>query len=347
MVVNILRKNPQQMRNFAQTRSTLRRFQIGKRIFAFGIKIAFNSSERWEDYSDSFYFVMAENMRTAKELMTTSVPIARSDETTGFVLERLHRQKPEEASHVYLIDEASVLTGQVPIEWLIAAAPETRLGSLRGDPPIEVRPDENAETVALLAVERHDADVAVVDDDRILIGSIPIGRLLALLHEEHVDEILRRAGVGAGHPSPAEAHETMRAFRARIPWLALGLLGGMLAGGVASVFEDSLKREVTLAFFLPLVVYMADAIGTQTETILVRRMVYGRVPLFAQLWREASLGSLIGLTIGGAAWLGLWLLDGRGHMASVVALTILCSSIVATLIASLLPSLRRHNNCDG
>ena len=276
-------------------------------------------------------------MRTAKELTTTSVPKARADETAGFALERLREHKPEEASHLYLIDEASVLIGQVPIERLIAAAPETLLGDLRGDPPIEVWPDDDAETVALLAVERHDADVAVVDERRKVIGAIPIGRLLRLLHEEHVDEILRRAGVGAGHPSPAEAHETMKAFRARVPWLALGLLGGMLAGGVASMFEESLKREVTLAFFLPLVVYMADAIGTQTETILVRRMVYGRVSLFNQLWREASLGLLIGLTIGVAAWLGLWLLDGRGHVAAVVALTILCSSIVATLIASLLP----------
>jgi len=276
-------------------------------------------------------------MRTAKELMTTSVPQALSDETAGFALEGLREQKLEEASHLYLVDEVSVLTGQVPIERLIAVAPETPLGDLRGDPPIEVRPDDDAEMVALLAVERHDADVAVVDDKRELLGAIPIGRLLRLLHEAHVDEILRRAGVGAGHPSPAEAHETIRAFRARMPWLALGLLGGMLAGGVASIFEESLKREVTLAFFLPLVVYMADAIGTQTETILVRRMVYGRVPLFAQLRREASLGLLIGLTIGGAAWMGLWLLDGRGHLAVVVALTILCSSIIATLIASLLP----------
>jgi magnesium transporter len=276
-------------------------------------------------------------MRAAKELMTTSVPKAQPDETAGVALERLREQKPEEVSHLYLVDEASVLVGQVPVEKLFAAAPETSLGDLRGDPPIEVHPDDDAEMVALLAVERHDSDVAVVDEKRVFIGAIPIGRLLRILHEEHVDEILRRSGVGAGHPSPTEAHETIRAFRARMPWLALGLLGGMLAGGVASIFEESLKREVTLAFFLPLVVYMADAVGTQTETILVRRMVYGRVSLFMQLWREASLGLLIGLTIGGAAWMGLWLLDGRGHVASVVALAILCSSIIATLIASLLP----------
>jgi magnesium transporter len=276
-------------------------------------------------------------MRTVAELMTTSVPIARSEETAGIALNRLRENKPQEASHLYLVDEDSVLTGQVPIERLIAAAPETALDNLRGDPPIEVRSDDNAETVALLAVERHDADVAVIDDERRLIGAIPIGRLLAFLHEEHVDEILRRAGIGAAHPAPTGAHETIKAFRARMPWLALGLLGGMMAGGVVSLFEESLRREVALAFFLPLVVYMADAIGTQTETILVRRMVYGRVSLLAQLWREASLGLLIGMTIGGAAWMGLWLLDGRGRMAIVIGLTILCSSIVATLVASLLP----------
>ena len=66
-------------------------------------------------------------MRTAKELTTTSVPKARADETAGFALERLREQKLEEASHLYLVDEVSVLTGQVPIERLIAAAPETPL----------------------------------------------------------------------------------------------------------------------------------------------------------------------------------------------------------------------------
>jgi len=66
-------------------------------------------------------------------------------------------------------------------------------------------------------------------------------------------------------------------------------------------------------------------------------MVYVRVSLFRQLWREASLGLLIALTIGGAAWIGLRLLDGRGRMAAVVALTILSTSIIATLAPSLSP----------
>lgn len=276
-------------------------------------------------------------MQTVVELMTKLVPRAGANETAGAALERLRELHPKEASHLYLVDEDATLVGQVPIEKLVAAAPGTLLDNLRGAPPIEVLPDENAETAALLAVERHDADVAVVDQERKLLGAVPIGRLLALLHEEHVDDMLRRADVGAAHPAPTEAHETLMAFRARTPWLALGLAGGMLTGGVASFFEEPLQREVTLAFFLPLVVYMADAVGTQTETVLVRRMAYGPVALLKQLGREGALGVLMGLAIGGLAWLGLWLWDGRGRMAMVIGLTILCSSIVATLVASLLP----------
>jgi magnesium transporter len=66
-------------------------------------------------------------------------------------------------------------------------------------------------------------------------------------------------------------------------------------------------------------------------------MVYVRVSLFRQLWREASLGLSIALTIGGAAWIGLRLLDGRGRVVAVAPLTILSTSIIATLAPSLLP----------
>jgi magnesium transporter len=276
-------------------------------------------------------------MRTAADLMTKAVPRARPIETAGGALAALREQPLGEASHLYLVDEESRLLGQVPVEALLAALPETGLDGLRGDPPVEVRPEDNAEAIALLAVERHDADVAVIGAGRELLGAIPIGRLLALLHEEHVDNVLRLGGVGTAHPAPTRVHETLRAFRARVPWLALGLLGGMLAGGVASLFESSLKREITLAFFLPLVVYMADAIGTQTETVLVRRLAYGQVSLATQIRREGVLGLLIGATIGAIAWAGLWAWGAGGAVAVIVGLAVAASAVVATLVASLLP----------
>ena len=164
-----------------------------------------------------------------------------------------------------------------------------------------------------------------------------IGRLLALLHEEHVDDILRLAGVGTGHPAPAQRDSAYAAFWARMPWLMLGLVGGWVAAMVAGFFEASLRREITLALFLPLVVYMADAVGTQTETVLVRSLAYGRVPLWPQLLREGTLGLLIGLTVGSAAGAGLWLWGGRASVAVVIGITLGVTAVVATIVASLLP----------
>ncbi|MEW6208839.1 MAG: magnesium transporter [Acidobacteriota bacterium] len=276
-------------------------------------------------------------MRTAKDLMTTSVPRAAKDASAASLLSALRAERPREASHIYLVDDDSRLTGQVPIENLLAASVEEKAWDLRGDPPLEFHPQDSAETVALLAVERHEADVAVIDEDRRLLGAIPIGQLLALLHEEHIDNALRMAGVGAAHPSPTEEHSSIKALRGRLPWLIIGLAGGILAGGVASLFEESLKRNVSVAFFLPMVVYLADAIGTQTETVLVRRLAYGRVRLTGQLLREGSLGLAIGLTLGVVAWATIMILNVGAVIALVVALTVFASAMVATQTASLLP----------
>jgi magnesium transporter len=276
-------------------------------------------------------------MRTAGDLMIMAVPRAAANQTVGDAVESLRSSAWAEIGHVYLVDEQSQLIGQVPTERLLCADPAGKLVDLQGDPPIEVRPDDNAERVALLAVERHEADVAVVDSHRRLVGAIPMGPLLALLHEEHVDNFLRMGGIGSVHPEPTGGLDTIAAFRARIPWLVIGLTGGFLAGGVAAMFETALKQEIALAFFLPLVVYMADAVGTQTETILVRSLAYGKVSLASQLFREGAVGLLLGGAIGLITGVVFLLVDGRTGIAIVVAVTLSVTAVVATLVASILP----------
>ncbi|GMV49604.1 MAG: magnesium transporter mgtE [Nitrospira sp. OLB3] len=276
-------------------------------------------------------------MPTAADLMTALVPRAGAEDTVAAALANLRGSEWSEVGHLYLVDAHAHLVGQVPIERLLIAPGEQVLESLRGDPPIEVRAGEDAEVVALLAVERHDADVAVTDTDGVLLGAIPIGRLLAQLHDEHVDDLLRMGGLGAKYPAPTAPPSAAAAFRARIPWLVVGLAGGMLAGGVAAAFEEALRQEIALAFFLPLVVYMADAVGTQTETVLVRALAYGHVDLTPQLLREGLVGLLLGGAIGALAGVTFLWFDGRGSIALVVAVTLGVTAVVATIVASLLP----------
>jgi magnesium transporter len=267
-------------------------------------------------------------MTTAADLMTAAVPQAHPNASVADTMEALRSRSWDEVGYVYLLDERSQLVGQVPIERLLAAALDTRLDSVRGNPPLIVRADDNVETVALLAVEQHDADVAVLDTPGRFMGAIPIGRLLALLHEEHVDDILRMGGLAAFHPAPPEMGGIAQIVRVRVPWLLIGLVGGFLASGIASLFETSLKDNITLAFFLPLVVYMADAVGTQTETILVRALAYGRVSLGAQLLREGTVGLLIGGIVGLSAGACLLAWGGARSVALTLAVTLTLTAMI-------------------
>ena len=134
-------------------------------------------------------------MATAADLMTLDIPRSDRHRTVGDMIAALRGHTWDEVGHIYIVDDQATLVGQVPIERLLQSKEQTSLAELEGSPPIEVLPGDAAETVALRAVERHDADVAVIDNRRRLLGAIPIGRLLALLHEEHVDNFLRMGGV--------------------------------------------------------------------------------------------------------------------------------------------------------
>jgi magnesium transporter len=278
-------------------------------------------------------------MATAADLMAVDIPRSERHRTVGDMIAALRDHTWEEVGHIYLVDDRATLIGQVPIERLLQAKEQTDLADLEGLPPIEVLPGDPAETVALRAVERHDADVAVIDGRRRLLGAIPIGRLLALLHDEHVDNFLRMGGVGRiDHlPLSLTVRQTLAQVRARLPWLMVGLAGGFLAGGVASVFESSLKNEVALAFFLPLVVYMADAVGTQTETVLVRRLAYGEVALWTQLTGEALIGISLGTIVALVAATGLWVWNGHPTLAMIVGTSLGVTAVMASVMASLLP----------
>ena len=134
-----------------------------------------------------------------------------------------------------------------------------------------------------------------------------------------------------------DAPTVFQGVRARLPWLILGLIGGILIGGVASSFERALRLELSLAFFLPLVVYMSDAIGTQTETLVIRRMAARKVSARREIKLESTTGLLIGLIVGFLALLTLYLWTGKITVAIIVGLAILSSAVTATVIASSLP----------
>ena len=127
----------------------------------------------------------------------------------------------------------------------------------------------------------------------------------------------------------------------RLPWLLVGLLGAMAATALVGGFERQLEANVLLAFFIPAVVYMADAVGTQTETVLIRALAAG-VTVRSVLRRELLTGFIMGVVIG-AAFLVFALIGwGDEKVAVAVALAMFASCSIATVVASALPAVFQY-----
>jgi magnesium transporter len=131
----------------------------------------------------------------------------------------------------------------------------------------------------------------------------------------------------------------------RLPWLAVGLAGAMLAAGLVSAFEETLRENVLLAFFVPAVVYMADAIGTQTETVVIRGIALD-VPLRSIAKRELLSGAAVGCLLASAFFVFVAAVWEDGRVALVVAVALLVSATIATAIAMTLPYLFDRRGID-
>jgi magnesium transporter len=180
--------------------------------------------------------------------------------------------------------------------------------------------------------------VAVVDDRGRFTGLIPSERLLQVLEREHELDLARLGGFlsRASVARTASEEAVGRRLWHRLPWLALGLGGAMASAAIVGSFEQELQEEVLLAFFVPAVVYMADAVGTQTETVVIRAMSIG-IPVRAMLVRELLTGLVIGTLVGVAFVPFAALTWGDARVAATVGISLTVSCAVATLVAMALP----------
>jgi magnesium transporter len=178
----------------------------------------------------------------------------------------------------------------------------------------------------------------VVDAAGRFLGLIPPRRLLAVLLAEHEEDLSRLGGfVRSTTTIRATSEEPVqRRVRHRLPWLFVGLIGALLAADVVGWFEAQLQRNVMLAFFIPSIVYLADAVGTQTETIVVRGLSVG-VAMRRMATRELLAGVAIGLALAALAGPLVWWRWQDGPLALTVALAILAACSSATVAALALP----------
>jgi magnesium transporter len=135
----------------------------------------------------------------------------------------------------------------------------------------------------------------------------------------------------------ALAASPLRQASYRLPWLLVGMAGSALATAMMARFETALAAHIAVAFFVPGIVYLADAVGTQSEVVMVRALSLTDGKLLRMLAREFATSVLIGGTLGVLALLLVWLSFGDIALAATVAMALLLASVIATMVGIVLP----------
>ncbi len=274
---------------------------------------------------------------TAGEQLTRRVPVFRPSDRAGDIRLALQGQRYDSAADIAICEDGK-LVGMLRMEDLLAAPTDAPAHQIMDPDPPAVAPGVDQEVAAWRAVQHGERSLAVVDAEGRFQGLIPPQRLLAVLLWEHEEDMARLGGFlrDTSTARTATQEPVRRRFWHRLPWLLIGLAGALLAADVVGTFEGRLEANILLAFFIPSIVYLADAVGTQTETLIIRGLSVG-VGIGRVVWQELLTGLVVGVALALAffpfvAW--RW---GDTRVATVVSLSVLAASTTATVVAMALP----------
>lgn len=286
------------------------------------------------------------SFESALSLATRNVPTLTPAATVAMAIDSLRGHGHDCATHVVVL-EGERFAGIIPLEMLLAARAEQPLAEVMDADPPRVAPGIDQERAAQQAVMHGEYALAVVDESGRFLGLVPPQKLLSVLLQEHEEDLMRLGGFTAEHRTARLSSEepVWQRVRQRIPWLLIGIVGALLAAQIVSWFEGQLAAVVAIAFFIPGVVYLADAVGTQTETVVVRALSLG-VPMSRMALREVLTGTVIGVLVALLSGAGIGLIWGDWTIALGVGIALFFACSIASAVALLLPAVLSRHGVD-
>ncbi|MBI3970710.1 MAG: magnesium transporter [Chloroflexi bacterium] len=274
---------------------------------------------------------------TAGEHATTNVPIVSPEATAGEIRRMVHQSKYDTVAEIVVCDDGK-LAGLINVEDVLTAPEAALARELMDASPPAVHHGMDQEEAAWLAVKHKESSLAVTHSDGTFLGVIPPVRLLQVLLWEHDEDLARLGGFSHDVAAAREAVQEGLARRVwhRVPWLLVGLLGAVLAGLIVGAFETELETRVILAFFVPGVVYLADAVGTQTEALIIRGLSVG-VSVRRVIGIEIITGLVVGFILAVVFFPIAAIVWGQLDVAFAVSLSLMAACSIASVVAMVLP----------
>ncbi|MCK5137491.1 MAG: magnesium transporter [Bacteroidales bacterium] len=252
----------------------------------------------------------------------------------------------DEIYYIYVVSDENVLLGILSLKVLLLASASTRIKDIYDAEVRSVKTDTPSEEVAQI-MEKYDLIVLPVTDS--------IGRLMGRITIDDVVDVIRDEAerdyqLASGITTDVETTDSAgRLSRARLPWLIIGLLGGIVVAGVIGRFEEDIKINPEMAFFIPLIAAMAGNVGIQSSAIIVQGIASNSLGLestFRKLVKELFVALLNGLILSGLLFLYNFFISKNMALTFTVSSSLFVVIIFAALFGTMIPLLLNRVKID-
>ena len=238
---------------------------------------------------------------------------------------------------IYVVDNDEKLIGRLSLKDLLIASPKAHISDVYIPKVDYVDVNEDVEDVAKIMAKYDLEAIPVVDENQTLLGRITIDDIVDVIKEEADKDYQLAAGI----TQDVEADDSIiELTRARLPWLFLGLVGGIGAFIIMFFFEGILPEKAVILFlFTPLIAAMAGNVGVQSSAIIVQGLANDDVKgsINNRLIKEMLLATLNGIILAVFLFLFVWVWTNELNLAIAISISLVVVIIVAGLVGTFVP----------
>ncbi|MDF1575995.1 MAG: magnesium transporter [Bacteroidales bacterium] len=252
----------------------------------------------------------------------------------------------DEIYYIYVVSDENVLLGILSLKALLLASASTKVKDIYDAEVRSVQTDTDSEEVAQI-MEKYDLIVLPVTDS--------IGRLMGRITIDDVVDVIRDEAekdyqLASGITTDVETTDSpARMSRARLPWLIIGLLGGIIVAAVIGRFENDIQINPEMAFFIPLIAAMAGNVGIQSSAIIVQGIASNSLGLEStvrKLGKELIVSLMNGLILSGILFLYNYFFSQNLALTFTVSSSLFVVIIFAALFGTMIPLILHRMKID-
>ncbi|WP_179375305.1 magnesium transporter [Winogradskyella wichelsiae] len=291
------------------------------------------------EHREEIQELLAYDEDTAGGLMAKELVKVYETWTVAGCLRRIRGQAKDvtRVHSVYVVDRQGKLIGRLSLKDLIVSKSDQKIADIVKDNVAWVHVHDNVEDVAKVMAKYDLEAVPVINDHNMLVGRITVDDIIDVIREEADKDYQLAAGIS----QDVEADDSiLKLTKARLPWLFIGMFGGLGAASIIEQFNDNMGNFVVLLSFVPLIQATAGNVGVQSSAIVVQGIANGTIDgkILKRLFKEFLLGVVNGIAISLVAILITHFVFGTPYIVSItISIALIAVIIMAALIGTFIP----------